>query len=110
MAKRQVYHVQIVNKGVRCFSNITVMCHILKLKESSMQISARAKATGGYPVIGYSTLAKSRVIITRLAVETRSTESHMEYDALEVSYEIDYIDKANPGLEIMDLRKNKGLL
>jgi len=106
MAKKSniyIFHVQIVNKGVKCYANMSVMCDLLKMKESPQQLSSRAKATGGYPVVGYSTLAKSLVVVTKLLVESRQTNRDREYIKLERHYDVDYISPDDD--KILDISK-----
>jgi len=88
---RFVFHALIVNKGVKVYSNLSVLCDLLRMTQSPTQLSAQAKKNGSYPVVGYSNLAKSHVVITKLMIETRTTNRDREYIKLEKHYDIDYL-------------------
>lgn len=88
---KYIFHALIVNKGVKAYSNLSVLCEKLKMKESPMKLSNRAKVQGGYPVRGWSNLAKSPVEISKLLIETRKTARDADYIKLEKHYDIDYL-------------------
>lgn len=87
---KYIYHVIIVNKGAKAYSNLSILCEKLKIKESPTRLSNTMKIQGNV-VSGWSNLAKSPVVITKLLLESKNTLKKGEYIKLERHYDIDYL-------------------
>lgn len=87
---KYIYHALIVNKGVKAYSNLSVLCDMLKVKESPTKLSNLMRIHGN-TISCWSNLAKTSVIITKLMIESRSSIKSREYIKLERHYDIDYL-------------------
>jgi hypothetical protein len=96
------FHVQIVNKGVRLFGALKFLSEALQTKESVGQIHSRSRISG-WPVVAYSNKSRSKIIITKMLIESEKTIRDIDYIALEdeTSHDFEYISEG------IDLTKTK---
>lgn len=86
------YVVMVGFRGVRIFKSMKFMTDTLETKESSSQIGNRA-SKNGWPVTAYSNKAKCPITIQRCLIESERTNKKIDYIALDVFNESDYISE-----------------